>query len=1682
MNKWPLFFTLFFTQTSIFAQFSAVSYTTPGNTYHQNFDQLPLSGSFTLTGKGPHAFDSPPLSVNALKGWQVLQIAGSQSNTNVLTGTGSGTGSGIYSYGLSGNNNRALGSLASGTGVYAFGVVIENLTGNILNRINIRYKATQWRKGGSGNINNWQFSYQIRQGNSIDTASMIKKTEANLISIHISSGSATLNGHLPTNQYIINITLSDIVWKPGDKLTLRWDDMDETGSDDGMAIDDFEFSASTEINAPTISKPIIDSIGTRIARIKSVINDQLSNTQIRFEYDTVAVMSTPTVVTNISPSSIIAGSGNTLATLELNGLSPGKKYYARVIANNSSGITTSDTIEFTTITSIPDITTDTIIKVDANEWNIYGRLISDNGAGIAEIGFCWMINDTPVINHNRSPVALKDSIGIVTLKDLPLNSKIFIRFYAINEKGVGYGALLSFLTPVSVHSFTASQTHSNQDTLVYELRLHKPVDSITISHFSLKAIPENGASIISIERKNDSTYTMKIRSGNADAVLQPILHRNLKQSPTIHPFLFEGDKIIVDRTPPEVQKISIPNRSYKSKDTIPITIITKPDSSSFIFVEGKLSGYPISQLCKENDTTYTAICIVSTDRAEIDASADHVIFLQLKDSANNKNPISYFTISQNNDAIDRSRPVISSLILPARKKYKAGDTLHFMLIANEKIQCDTLIGKPVLSVTIGTRIRNPALSILTDTSLQFSYVIQPDEFDADGIRLANTITLNNSIIQDPAGNHLSNNIPSAGIINDILIDAILPEIIGVTTPIAKLYGLNDTLQFQVFFSEPVQLDSKQTPFLETVIGNTTYKIPYHHGASSNILLFQLPIEKGMLDKNGIGLSNQLFHATSITDDIGNPIIPLLKNIGALSSIDIDGIPPRWVDSTEKIIPVCDKGQIFIDTFLQVYDEEKVGGLKWNIIEHPKHGYITGLPFNSKLTVDIHQPKNLIYYNTDSESSKDSCVIEVSDGINRIQKQLIFQFFPKIKHNILYKDQIICTGTTPDIIKGSTPSGGNETYNYQWQMSSQTAQAAFQFIPSHSHATLQPGSLQQSTQFRRIVQSGGCTDTSQSILIEVKTKGLWLGKQNNSWHLGSNWCGAIVPDIQTDVILQANDQVVQINDSAFCKSLQLLDQSRLTLSGILTYENNIIAQQSIRSDNGTLVAIGKSKQYLPAQAFENNRLDHLIVKGTELLLSDSLSLNQSIQLVQGKFLTQDMLILNPQAIIAPNAAATQIIGRITKKHVLHNNWMTHPFKENIIASNIKIQHSIPLTSQALINYSGNEKSEPHTFINHTYSNIQKSIRWKKLEQVNNDSVYLWKRSSGISLFKPFEKKVSVNIELFGQPIVGDEEISLPTSQDTQYHFIGNPYIAKILSKHISRSQTIGHYFWVWDSSLAEMGGFVAKAFDGNHIIEPMQGLIVKTSPSTDAFIRFSEQAKISQLLPDSINGIVENRYQVALSLYKEQLLLDQFELIDIDTSSIRFDEDDAEKLFNLGYNFYSLSYDQIPLAIDARNLTTQTYIPLGIQTKSPGSYTIRFNRVWLPSNLQLELHDLFTGNIIKVKQDSLYQFHITADTTSFGEKRFVLRTPIPPIPQEEPIIMKLSPVPAQYQLNYYFKAYKAGHSFALIKNMDGQILRKQILGQQQEGNFQISLNGLLNGSYILEIHSGNKFAANTFIKL
>jgi len=93
--------------------------------------------------------------------------------------------------------------------------------------------------------------------------------------------------------------------------------------------------------------------------------------------------------------------------------------------------------------------------------------------------------------------------------------------------------------------------------------------------------------------------------------------------------------------------------------------------------------------------------------------------------------------------------------------------------------------------------------------------------------------------------------------------------------------------------------------------------------------------------------------------------------------------------------------------------------------------------------------------------------------------------PKISGNSIGSDQTICTNTSPASLKGQTNLiGGNNGFSYQWQQSSDGGQT-WTNITAATIASLSPGNLSSTTQYRRVVNSGACSDTSNAITITVQ---------------------------------------------------------------------------------------------------------------------------------------------------------------------------------------------------------------------------------------------------------------------------------------------------------------------------------------------------------------------------------------------------------------------------------------------------------------------------------------------------------------------------------------------------------------------------------------------------------------------
>jgi len=256
---------------------SFIAYNTEGSIYSQDFNSLPDPGAasvdtanpVTINGvtyslANPFDFDGPVsatganggLGLTAIAGWYGLANPTASVGTRFGATDGDQTTGGQISFGLPNSSNRALGLLAtSTTGHTAFGVKFINNTGITLNEINVRAIGEIWRQ--SDVAKTLECYYLI---DPTATASMSTQATASLPGLNVSFptiaadvGGAAVDGTNPTNQISLAVTNQAIAnWPPGAALWLVWEMANPAGKAQGLAIDNFLFSASATTEAASI--------------------------------------------------------------------------------------------------------------------------------------------------------------------------------------------------------------------------------------------------------------------------------------------------------------------------------------------------------------------------------------------------------------------------------------------------------------------------------------------------------------------------------------------------------------------------------------------------------------------------------------------------------------------------------------------------------------------------------------------------------------------------------------------------------------------------------------------------------------------------------------------------------------------------------------------------------------------------------------------------------------------------------------------------------------------------------------------------------------------------------------------------------------------------------------------------------------------------------------------------------------------------------------------------------------------------------------------------------------------------------------------------------------------------------------------------------------------------------------
>ncbi|NJK98439.1 MAG: hypothetical protein HC905_29115, partial [Bacteroidales bacterium] len=186
---------------------------------------------------------------------------------------------------------------------------------------------------------------------------------------------------------------------------------------------------------PTIKTFVVTNIGTNTATCGG---DVMSNGGSAVIARGVCWSNTeyPTIVDNKTIDS--SGLGSFMSSME--GLTANTTYFVRAYATNIEGTGYGDTISFSTHPlTIPELTTIKVRNITITTATSGGSIINDGGAPITAQGICWSTSEYPTIADNKTVEDIASKTFSSNLSGLMANSTYFIRAYATNISGTGYG-------------------------------------------------------------------------------------------------------------------------------------------------------------------------------------------------------------------------------------------------------------------------------------------------------------------------------------------------------------------------------------------------------------------------------------------------------------------------------------------------------------------------------------------------------------------------------------------------------------------------------------------------------------------------------------------------------------------------------------------------------------------------------------------------------------------------------------------------------------------------------------------------------------------------------------------------------------------------------------------------------------------------------------------------------------------------------------------------------------------------------------------------------------------------------------------------------------------------------------------------------------------------------------------
>ena len=206
-------------------------------------------------------------------------------------------------------------------------------------------------------------------------------------------------------------------------------------------------------------------------------------------------------------------------------------------------------------TAIPKVRTSEVYDITATQAYCKGEITSQGESAVIERGLCWSTEARPTVNDDHVLDSLGLDVFTCVMTDLLPATTYYVRAYAVNSEGVGYGGQVCFTTleapePLSEAGFVGVWGVEQLDYYNTDY-MGEPIPETLVTYYYVPGDPNDGIDMIFredqtgeiIDRTSDSlsVRTFAYSFYENDSVLNIVV-----QTPSYHAYLLNISEMTDD--------------------------------------------------------------------------------------------------------------------------------------------------------------------------------------------------------------------------------------------------------------------------------------------------------------------------------------------------------------------------------------------------------------------------------------------------------------------------------------------------------------------------------------------------------------------------------------------------------------------------------------------------------------------------------------------------------------------------------------------------------------------------------------------------------------------------------------------------------------------------------------------------------------------------------------------------------------------------------------------------------------------------------------------------------------------------------------------------------------------------------------------------------------------------------